>query len=90
LTPLKILVERSGLLLSITTKHRAYFFFLSAFLIGVRIGPTTDPNPGIVEVSGYDIKMILRNWNTLANLKLRGRKVDYTAEDYREISSGQF
>jgi hypothetical protein len=89
LTPVKILVERSGILLSITTRHRAYFFFLSSLLVGIRVAPTTDPYPGIVEVSGYDIARILHNWNRLANLKLRKRKNDYGSKEYDEIASAQ-
>jgi hypothetical protein len=63
-------VERSGVLFSITTKNRAYFFFLSSELVGIRVAPTTDPLPGIVEISDYDIKKIVKNWERLANVKL--------------------
>jgi hypothetical protein len=69
-TLFKILVERRGVLLSITTKNRAFFFFVSSVLFGIRVAPTTDPLPGIVELSDYDIERIVKNWNTLANVKL--------------------
>jgi len=72
-TMFKILIERSGVLLSITTKSRAYFFFICSKFLGIRVAPTTDPYPGIVEVCGYDIARILENWNKLANIKLRER-----------------
>ena len=68
-TMFKILVERTGGLFSITTRHRAYFFFLSAHFIGARVAPTTDPYPGIVEFCDYDISNIVRNWGMLANVK---------------------
>jgi hypothetical protein len=64
------LIERHGILFSVTTKSRAYFFFISSDLFGMRVAPTTDPLPGIVEVSGYDIETIVRNWNKLANIRL--------------------
>jgi hypothetical protein len=69
-TLFKILVERHGILFSITFKTRAFFFFLSSDLIGIRVAPTTDPLPGIVEISDYEIKKIVRDWDTLANIKL--------------------
>ena len=69
-TLFKILVERKGILFSVTTKSRAYFFFISSKLIGMRTAPTTDPFPGIVEVSDYDIEKIARNWDTISNIKL--------------------
>jgi len=72
-TMFKILIEKNGLLFSITTKSRAYFFFVCSKALGIRIAPTTDPYPGIVEVCGYDIIRILQNWNKLANIKLRVR-----------------
>ncbi|MFI5420588.1 MAG: hypothetical protein ACHQ1H_06435 [Nitrososphaerales archaeon] len=72
------MIERSGILFSITTKSRAYFFFLSSELVGIRVAPTTDPLPGIVEVSGYDIKKIVRDWNKLSNIKLPKKLASYT------------
>jgi hypothetical protein len=72
-TMFKLLVERTGILFSITTKGRAYFFFASTSYVGMKVAPTTDPYPGIVEVCGYDIPLIVRNWNKLANVKLRSR-----------------
>lgn len=89
-TPLKILVERNGLLLSFTTKKRAYFIFLTAILIGLRVAPTTDPYPGVVEISGYDILTIVRNWHNLANIRLRKRKTAYTRQDYENIALREF
>jgi hypothetical protein len=72
-TMLKILIERRGVLLSITTKSRAYFFFISPSFVGMRVAPTTDPYPGIVEICDYDIIRILKNWDRFANVKLRSR-----------------
>jgi hypothetical protein len=69
-TFLKILIERHGVLFSITTKRRAFFFFVSSDLFGIRVAPTTDPFPGIVELSGYEIEKIVKDWNRLANIKL--------------------
>jgi hypothetical protein len=76
---LKILIERTGILLSITTKSRAYFFFLSTSLLGIRVAPTTDPYPGIVEVCDYSIPRIVRNWNKLANIKVTSRPLSAPA-----------
>lgn len=72
-TMFKVLIERTGILFSITTKSRAYFFFMCSKCLGIKIAPTTDPYPGIVEVCGYDIGRIVQNWNRLANIKLRHR-----------------
>jgi len=72
-TMFKILIERAGILLSMTTKSRAYFFFISSAFVGMKVAPTTDPYPGIVEVCDYDIIRILKNWEKLANVKLRSR-----------------
>ena len=69
-TLFKILIERNGFLLSITTKNRAYFFFLSSVLIGMRVAPTTDPYPRIVEISNYEIDKIVRDWKKISNVKL--------------------
>lgn len=69
-TLFKILIERNGILLSITTKNRAYFFFISSKLVGMRVAPTTDPYPGIVEISDYEIERIVRDWNRISNIKL--------------------
>jgi hypothetical protein len=70
-TMFKLLIEKTGILFAITTKSRAYFFFACTQFLGIRTAPTTDPYPGIVEVCGYDISRIVRNWNMLANIKLR-------------------
>ncbi len=69
-TMFKILVEGNGILLSVTTKRRAFFFFISRMFIGMKVAPTTDPYPGIVEVCNYDILRILSNWDKLHTLKL--------------------
>ncbi len=69
-TMFKILVNHDGALLSITTKRCAYFFFLTRVLVGARIAPTTDPFPGIVELSGYDIPKIVSNWKALSRAKV--------------------
>jgi len=76
-TLFKILVERHGMLFSITTKRRAFYFFICSDLFGIRVAPTTDPMPGIVELSGYDIEKIVRDWNKLANVKLRRKLPKY-------------
>lgn len=89
LTALKILVDKSGMLISITMKSRAFYFFFSSKLIGLRTAPTTDPHPGIVEASGYDIEEIVKNWKRFSNLKLRGSKNDYSDVDYSEVVSGK-
>ena len=70
-TMFKLLVERNGALLSITTKRRAFFLFLTGRYVGLKIAPTTDPYPGIVELSDYDVLTILRNWKRLSRLKLK-------------------
>ena len=70
-TMFKVLIERTGVLFSITTRSRAYFFFACTKLLGIRVAPTTDPYPGIVEVCDYDISRIVQNWINLANIKLR-------------------
>lgn len=69
-TLFKILVNGDGALVSITTKSRAYYFFLSAAYVGARVAPTTDPFPGIVEVCGYNIRRIVREWDRLSRIKL--------------------
>ncbi len=69
----KMLIEKTGMLFSVTTKQRAYFFFVSTRLFGMRIAPTTDPYPGIVEICRYDIPTIVDNWDELANVKLKTR-----------------
>ena len=68
---LKLLIERNGIVFSITTKTRAYFFFASSKLFGMRITPTTDPDLGIVEICGYDISKIVENWDHLSNIKIK-------------------
>ncbi|HKW03771.1 MAG TPA: hypothetical protein VJN71_00605 [Nitrososphaerales archaeon] len=69
-TMFKLLVERTGILFSVTLKSRAYFFFLCSKLIAIRTAPTTDPYPGIVEVCGYDIRRIVESWRRIWNIKL--------------------
>ncbi|MCL4355141.1 MAG: hypothetical protein JRN56_01885 [Nitrososphaerota archaeon] len=64
-TMFKILLEGNGLMLSVTTKKRAFFVFLSSVYIGCKTAPTTDPHPGIVELCDYDIKTIIREWSRL-------------------------
>lgn len=69
-TMFKVLVDKNGAMLSVTTKKRAYFFFLARGFVGGRVAPTTDPHPGIVEICGYDIPKIIQNWDRLYRLKL--------------------
>jgi hypothetical protein len=69
-TAFKVLLERNGLLLSFTTKKMAFFLFLSGGYVGLKVAPTTDPDIGIVELSGYDIPTILRNWDRLSRVKV--------------------
>jgi len=71
-TMFKILVDGKGAMFSVTTKKRAYFFFLSGEFVGAKVAPTTDPYPGIVEVCGYDIPKILHNWERLYRVKVGG------------------
>jgi hypothetical protein len=76
-TMFKLLIERTGALISITFKQRAFFFFFSTKLLGARVAPTTDPDPGIVEICDYDILTIVEKWDRLANIRLRkGSKHD--------------
>ncbi len=65
----KLLVERNGMLLSVTLKRRAFFFFVSRRFIGLKVAPTTDPYPGIVEICDYDILKILSEWDRLSSMK---------------------
>jgi len=53
---IKILAERNGLLLSLTTKTYSYLLFISKPLIGVRRIVTRDR---IVAKAGYDIPRVL-------------------------------
>ncbi len=53
---LKVLAERNGLLLSLTTKRYSYLFFLSRPLVGYRKIVTRDR---IVARAGYDIRRTL-------------------------------
>ena len=69
-TLLKILVEGNGALVAVTTSRRAYYFFMARGFVGCKVAPTTDPYPGIVEVCGYDIRRILREWDSLYRIKL--------------------
>ncbi len=70
-TMFKVLIENTGILFSVTLKQRAYFFFISTVMLGVRIAPTTDPYPGIVEICNYEIPTIVDKWDELANIKLK-------------------
>ena len=72
-TAFKILLDGDGLMLSITTKSRAFCFFISGHYVGGKVAPTTDPFPGIVEVCDYDIKRILDRWNELYRIKIMTR-----------------
>jgi hypothetical protein len=78
-TMFKLLVENTGALFSVTTRQRAYFFFLSTKMFGAKVAPTTDPYPGIVELCQYDIATIAKRWDALANVKLKTR-VKLTSE----------
>ena len=73
-TMFKVLIEKTGILFSVTLKRRAFFFFVSTVLLGVKIAPTTDPDPGIVEICNYDIPEILNKWGELANIRLKTRQ----------------
>ena len=50
---IRVLAERNGVLISLTTKRYSYLFFLSRPLIGVRKIITRDR---IVAKAGYDIR----------------------------------
>lgn len=52
----KVLVDRNGLLLSVTTKKYSYLLFISRLLIGYRRIITQDR---IVAKAGYDIRTTL-------------------------------
>lgn len=54
---LKILAEKNGLLLSLTTKTYSYLFFLSRPFVGIRRIRTRDR---IVAKAGYDIRRTLQ------------------------------
>lgn len=54
---LKVLAERNGLLLSVTTKKYSYLVFISRPLIGLRKILTRDR---IVAKAGYDIERTLQ------------------------------
>ncbi len=71
-TIFKLLVEGNGILLSVTTKRRAFFFFASRRFFGLKVAPTTDPYPGIVEICDYDILRILSEWDRLHSVRLEG------------------
>jgi hypothetical protein len=47
---------------------------MSTQMFGVRIAPTTDPYPGIVEICNYEIPMIVDKWDEMANIKLRRKQ----------------
>jgi hypothetical protein len=69
-TLLKVLVDRKGILLGVTTRSRAYFFFVTAKYTGIKTGPTTDPYPGIVEICNYDLDKIVTEWDHLYKYRL--------------------
>ena len=69
-TMFKLLACGDGVLLCITTKRRAFYLFFTRFFLGGKVAPTTDPDLGIVELSGYDIPAILRSWERLWRVKL--------------------
>ncbi len=75
-TALKLLIEKNGMLVCVTAKRRAYFLFLSPKYVGIRTTPTTDPDLGIVELSHYDLLSILRNWDTMANVRISRKRVE--------------
>ena len=70
-TAFKLLLERNGVLVSFTSRSRAYYLFISAKFVGMKVAPTTDPDIGIVELSRYDILRILRDWDRLSRAKVR-------------------
>ncbi|MEM0121650.1 MAG: hypothetical protein QW514_00400 [Thermoprotei archaeon] len=76
-TFIKILVEKSGILIGVTTRSRAYFFFITAKYTGIRLGPTTDPYPGIVEMCDYDIEKILTMWRELYRYRASKPRVQH-------------
>ncbi len=53
---IKVLAERNGLVLSITTKTYSYLLFVSRYLVGFRKIVTRDR---IVARAGYDIRKTL-------------------------------
>lgn len=71
-TMFKFIVEKGGVIISVTARRRAYFFFLASKRIGVGIAPITDPHPGIVEICGYDVSRIAENWDRLHRVKISG------------------
>lgn len=62
---MKFILSREGILLSVTLQTRAFFIFVTPRFVGIRVAPTTDPFPGIVELCGYKISLILKHWNEL-------------------------
>jgi hypothetical protein len=54
---LKVLAERNGLLLSLTTKNYSYLIFVSRPLVGLRRIITKDR---IVAKAGYDIRRTMQ------------------------------
>jgi len=73
-TAFKVLLERNGLLLSFTTRNRAFFLFICGKFVGIKVAPTTDPDLGIVELSGYEIPAILSNWDRLSRVRVEKRR----------------
>jgi hypothetical protein len=66
----KILLDGNGMVLSVTLKERAFYVFISSAFVGCKTAPTTDPNLGIVELCGYDIKKIINEWPRLYRVSL--------------------
>jgi hypothetical protein len=66
---IKLIIGTDGILISVTLKSRAFFIFISPLYIGVRVAPTTDPYPGIVELCDYSIPRILSDWDRLYLVK---------------------
>jgi hypothetical protein len=64
------MVDGYGMMLSFTTKERAFCLFISGRYVGLKVAPTTDPYPGIVEVCGYDLRKILARWDELYRIKI--------------------
>ncbi len=72
-TMFKILIDGNGAMFSVTTKKRAYFFFLSGLFVGAKVAPTTDPYPGIVEICDYNVRRVLQNWESLHKVRLSNK-----------------
>ncbi len=66
----KLILDKEGMLLSVTLQSRAFFIFVTSRFVGIKVAPTTDPFPGIVELCGYRISKILKHWNELYLVKV--------------------